>query len=888
MRDFAAFLRPISSRASKMATLVTFLLLMSMSASAQYYGYYQFTVYNPTVGQTYTRGTTMTINWTYDYNPAYLGNWVALDYSSDGGSSWTNIVGGLYGGTTSYDWEIPALATPSTQYYIRVYEQQNYSWAYTYNSDGYGGAFTIIKNCTAPIISTSPQPATVCSGTAYTFSVTSDMTDGTYQWKKDGIVVATTTVPSYTINPVNTGHAGTYNVTLTDACSTPGAPKVTNSGTANFVVNIAPAITQQPQPIVTICQSGRDTLKARGIGVGRTFQWQKDGINIPNATDSNYVVDNAQLTSNGSYRLVVSGTCTPPATSNASVVNVVVRPVITTEPTSLALCPGSSGQLSVVATGANLAYQWYRNGVALPANASTLAFTNYSYTQDGLYYVEVRTNVPNPNNCQVLVASRTVTVTGYRPPAIVTQPHLVEGCVGKSVSLTSEFEGFGLNYVWTRNGVVVANSGSNSLLLNNLTTSDAGDYRVTATGTCGLSVSSNPVTVKVVKAPTFSAQPQSQDLNIGQPLNLSVAASDASNIKWFKDGKLIAGQNATTLTIPSVTLADAGYYYATVTNACSGITSAYARVTVIDPVSLQPRLTMTPTSADLGEIPLGYDATRTFTNLIQNTGTADMQVTGISITGTGFAVSNSQNPPFTLAPGASSTVTIRATAENLTGMTGELTVTTNAPGPTGKLALVATPVLRYNAPTAVNYGAVVEQSTKDTCITIVNGSATDITIEQATISGPNAAMFSIVTPTPILIAAGSSGQICVKFAPTSISSNLTAQLNFTSSTGGNTTVTLTGEGKLLVGISELDPRSGVAVYPNPAREEVSIRTSNPATITIVNARGMKVATLSTSADRLVTTWNTRSFNGAAVAAGTYSVRVSDPQGTITVPLVVIR
>ncbi len=889
MSDFATFLWQISSRVHKIAVVFALLLLVSVGAEAQNVGWgYRFYMSTPTTGSSFTRGVnSINVNWSYDYCPCYIGHTVSLDWSSNGGSTWTNFATGLYGGTRSFTWSIPATQTASTNYRIKVYEDLNANWGTTYfNEPAITGAFTILRGCATPIISTNPQSATVCTGTSHTFTVASDMTDGTYQWKQDGNLVATTTTPSYTINPVATSHAGAYNVTLTENCNN---TRVATSGTASFIVNVPPSITRQPPATLSICQSGRDTIKSRAIGVGRRFQWQKDGVDIPLARDSNLVLDNAQLTTNGSYTVTVSGTCAPPAVSTPTVVTVVIRPTITTEPDALALCPGSSGQLSTVATGPNLTYQWYRNGVALPANASTLPFTNYSTTQDGLYYVEVRSNVPNPTNCQLLVTSRIVTVTGYRPPTIVTQPKAVEGCVGKSVSLTSEFEGFGLSYAWTRNGVAVPNSGSNSLLLNNLTTADGGDYRVTATATCGLALSSNPVAVKVVKTPTFSAQPQAQNVNVGQPLTLSFAASDASVIKWFKDSKLIAGQNTATLSIPSVTLADAGYYYATVANACSGISSAYARVTVIDPTTLLPRLTMSPESTDLGEIPLGYDATRTLTNLIQNTGTVDMQVTDISMsTGGGFAIANATATPFTLAAGAASTVTVRATAENLSAMTGVLTVTTGAPVPTGTLNLTATPVLRYTTPADVNYGKVLTTDTKSICIRIVNSSATNITLEQATISGPNAAMFSLVSTMPIPIAAGATGEVCVKFAPTEVAPNLTAQLNITSSSGGNTTTTLIGTGDETVGVTELDSRTGASVYPNPARDEVSIRTTTAATITIVNARGVKVASLATTADRLVTTWNTKSFNGASVAAGTYSVRINGQQGTVTVPLVIVR
>lgn len=757
---------------------------MLVGADAQTY---YLSITTPTRGSSYTRGVdNVEINWGYGYYGGACALSVSLEVSSDGGSTWTTIASDLHREDESYTWDIPTTQTPGTSYHIKV-SAVGLGDGYYYCIEDYesatSGAFTISKLCSAPTISRNPLPATVCTNTSHTFTVDGNMEEGTYQWKKNGNVVATTTTPSYTISSVATSHAGAYTVKLIAACNT---TYTATSSSATLTVKVSPAITQQPQPSVSICQSGRATLTARATGSGKTFQWRKDGVNIHNAIDSNYIVDNAQLTSQGSYTVRVSVTCTTAVVSNASVVGVVAPPVITTQPTNLAICPGSAGQISVVATGERLSYQWFRDGVAIGATGSTLQFTNYNVAQDGQYGVVIRTNVSNPNACLAIAQSRTVTVTGYRPPSIVAQPSAVEGCIGKSVRIISKFDGSGLSYNWTHNGRPIPSSTTPTLSLINLSTADAGDYSVTATDVCNLSTSSNTVRVTVVKTPTFAKQPQSKDLYIGEPLTLSVDISEASSILWFKDGKLIAGQTGKTLTIPKVTLLDAGYYNATDSNACAGITSEFARITVSDPTALLPRLTMTTNVSDLGEIPLGYDATRTFTNLIQNTGTAAMQVTDISIrTSGGFAIANATATPFTLAQGTSSTVTVRATAENLTAMTGVLTVTTNAPLPTGRLMLTATPVLRYSVPIVVNYGPVVVLRTKDSCIQIANISATTITLEQATISGPNAGLFSVVTPLPITINANSTGEICVKFAPTTVGPNFTAQLNLTSSTGGN-------------------------------------------------------------------------------------------------------
>ena len=63
--------------------------------------------------------------------------------------------------------------------------------------------------------------------------------------------------------------------------------------------------------------------------------------------------------------MIVSGTCTPAATSNAVTVTVNTAPAITVEPTApAAVCSGSGTQtMTVTATGTGITYQWRKGGV---------------------------------------------------------------------------------------------------------------------------------------------------------------------------------------------------------------------------------------------------------------------------------------------------------------------------------------------------------------------------------------------------------------------------------------------------------------------------------------------------------------------------------------------
>src|SRR3989442_2110561 len=93
-----------------------------------------------------------------------------------------------------------------------------------------------------------------------------------------------------------------------------------------------------------------------GSGTGLTYQWRKGGLDIGGATASSYTIASVTTASAGSYDVVVSGTCTPAATSTAATLTVNTPPSITSNPTGATKCVGESVTFSVTATGTGLAY----------------------------------------------------------------------------------------------------------------------------------------------------------------------------------------------------------------------------------------------------------------------------------------------------------------------------------------------------------------------------------------------------------------------------------------------------------------------------------------------------------------------------------------------------
>ncbi len=754
------------------------------------------------------------------------------------------------------------------------------------------GTFTVTAPCFVPTITSQPQSQTICEGFPATFSVASSMTTGTYEWRKDGVAIPGAPNSNvYTIPVVSTSDAGIYDCILRDACDP--ATKVATSASARLTVVSRPTITTNLPTNRTICENANDTLRVRATGAGRTFQWFKDGVAITGARDSNFIINNAGTASIGVYTCVVSGTCSPAATSVACSVVVASRPRITQEPTNLDLCPGANGSISVAATGLNLVYQWYRNGVAVPnAFNATLDFTNYSYNADGQYYCIVSSNIPNPNNCTITAQSRTIRVSGFRAPKVREQPRSSDACVGSNVTLVADFTGTGLTYQWFRNGVAVDGAVANSLTITNVTAANAGKYYAVASGTCGLTAASDTATITVIAKPKLTTQPKGQTLEVGQRLELSVDGSDWRSIQWTKNDQPIAGQTSPTFVIASVTRGDAGVYNAIVRNSCGGTSSAYAVVTVNNPTIPEPVLELSQTSIEFGEIPVGYDKSISAPGLIKNIGTAPMTVSVLTVTPSEFSISNAPALPLTLNPGESQAITIKATPTTKGNLSGNLNIRTNAPAsPSANVALTAAYVLRYDHAASEDFGTVLTDTPAERCVRLTNTSALDIAIEQVTFTGMDAGLFTTVTALPLQIAAGQSADLCVKFAPAT-AGNKNATMNIRSSNGGNSSITLSGKGEVPGGVIDA-VEAGISAWPNPMTDRVEVRFSKPTpamNVSVVSTSGATVAAFTHDGVEAGGSirWNGRDAAGSLVASGTYTMIIRYGENIVAIPLTIVK
>lgn len=181
------------------------------------------------------------------------------------------------------------------------------------------------------------------------------------------------TIPYVAGTPVNTVWTNTP-VTATYTAISTVAGCTSAPASVTVTVNQLPAITVQPAALAApICPGFNVTYTVGATGTGLTYQWQlstDNGITFNNiinnppytgATTSSLTITNVTTAMTGyRYRVIVSGTCPPPVTSNAVTLTVATPPTITTQPVSVTVCAGANASFSVVAAGVptpNI-YQW--------------------------------------------------------------------------------------------------------------------------------------------------------------------------------------------------------------------------------------------------------------------------------------------------------------------------------------------------------------------------------------------------------------------------------------------------------------------------------------------------------------------------------------------------
>ncbi|MDI1306433.1 MAG: immunoglobulin domain-containing protein, partial [bacterium] len=593
---------------------------------------------------------------------------------------------------------------------------------------------------------------------------------------------ATPATVTYTPAP---NFSGTVTLTLTT-----NAPSTCSviSATRTITINAAPTVNAGSDS--TICSNTTATMAGSFGGSATSATWSTSGsgtfnnntptaIYTPSAADISAGIITLTYTTNDPI-----GPC---SSVNAAIILTIKKAVvITTQPSNTSVCASFPVNLSVVAIGDGLTYQWYKGSspsgtpVANSANISGAQSTNLHFNQanltdDGNYYVIIGGASPCASATS---AQRTLNVD--QAIIVSTQPVSQVLCTGSNVTFTvvADANGDPLSFQWRKNGINIggatSTTTSSTLTINNSTAADAANYDVLISGPAGYtcsSVQSAVATLTVNPLPIISGT-----LNVceSSTTQLSGSASPAAVNPWVSSNTSVASVSNTGL----VTGITAGTTVITYTNS-NGCKITATVLVNSTPNALATNATQTICSAStITTIALSGNVAATTYNWTRNN---TVTVTGIPASGTSDisgSLTNSTNAPVTVI------FTITPVANGCPGTPITATVLVN-PTPNAVATPASQTICSANAITTIAFSGSVASTTfnwtRDNTVAVngiaasgsgnISGNLTNTTNASVTVTftiiptangcpGTPITATVLVNPTPNAAATNSAQTIC--------------------------------------------------------------------------------------------------------------------------------
>jgi hypothetical protein len=361
-------------------------------------------------------------------------------------------------------------------------------------------------------------------------------------------------------------------------------------------VSTVPDIGTQPQSVTAAAGEPVSFFVGATGYPALSYQWLKDGSDIPGAVDWQYVIPSVSPLDSGVYTVVVTN-AKGSVTSTPASLTVLSVPSITTQPAWQNVNEGESVTTTIEAA-ANppiTGYGWWHrlsdSVSVLGGTTTTGSFTINPITlgDAGEWFVVVENERGlTVSNIFVLIVNQT-----YYAPTITGQPQYATVNDGDPVSFTVTATGTPLpTYQWYNGAGLIPGATDSTYTIASVTASDAGIYYVEVTNLRGSVQSLWAYLTVNPRAPTITTQPLSQPVDEKGTVTLSVIADGTAplNYQWRLDGAPIPGANSADYTIDTVKLDDAGDYTVVVTNAAGSVTSAPATLTVnqVCPALLSP------------------------------------------------------------------------------------------------------------------------------------------------------------------------------------------------------------------------------------------------------------------------------------------------------------
>jgi hypothetical protein len=283
-----------------------------------------------------------------------------------------------------------------------------------------------------------------------------------------------------------------------------------------------PNITGQP-PSQTICSGTPLNLSVTATGVA-SYIWKKDGVVIPDETNSSYSIPSALSTDSGSYTVELTGGCGV-TVSNPAVVAVnenLTSSVSIGSNLGTTICAGTNITFTATPENGGVAsYQWTVNNAPVGTNSATYSTT--SLTNNAVVKCTMNSSTLCLSGLPAVSNEITMTVNPLQPVTVSVVATASTICAGTEVTFTATPSNGGStpSYQWK---IGAANAGTNSPVFT--TSSLANGNIVTCIVTSNISPcpTGNPATSNAI---TLTVNPNPTALTI-TPANPTVCEGDVT------------------------------------------------------------------------------------------------------------------------------------------------------------------------------------------------------------------------------------------------------------------------------------------------------------------------------------------------------------------------
>ena len=275
------------------------------------------------------------------------------------------------------------------------------------------------------------------------------------------------------------------------------------------------------------------------------------------------------------------------------------------------------------------------------------------------------------------------------------------------------------------------------------------------------------------------------------------------------------------------------------------------------------QLTVSPGSHNFGNVTVNTVANAAVT--LTNSGAANLTISRIVVSGTGFAGSSIKTP-MTVPAGGNVVVDVTFSPKTSGNFFGAVTVSSDDPNaPSESVALDGTGTTQaigklIATPAALNFNNVKQGSTASAVTTLKNVGSANVTLSRINLSGSGFSTSGIATP--VLVVPGESLTLTVRYSPTSNRTS-SGEISLVSAQGGVTSVSVSGtvaQSSLNLSPASINFGNAVTGVANSQTVQIANPGTVPVTIAAANISGAGFSTSGLTLPVTLSAGKTATFN----------------------------